>query len=134
MQRKAWHAAGDDVGAGLDLAAGRDPALVEFPHVVVTRYELRAILRRQLGDPWHAVVAGREVLDLPVAGQDAVAHVAREVDEVGIADDAIILELSLRGAPAHATPFVVHGGIHIDASSDSIRHPSIELPPIVQPR
>src|SRR5262245_16556415 len=101
MQGQARHTTRDDVCAGLDLAARRDPALVELPHVVVTRFELGAILRRKLGHPRHAVVARGEVFDLPVTRQDAVAHVAGEVDEIGMTDDAIVLELTLRGAPAY---------------------------------
>src|SRR5262249_22022070 len=104
MQRQARYSSGDDVRAGLDLASGRNPLVVKRAHVVVTGLERGAICRRQLTDPRHAVIARGKVLDLPMSSKNAVAHVAGEVNEIGVAECAVVLKLPLCGAPAQAAP------------------------------
>src|SRR6266567_9107468 len=92
----------DGIRAGLDLASGRGEPSGEVEHVAESGLELLAICRRQAADQRHALVARRKILDLPLPGKNAVADVPGEIDEVGIADDEIVLILPRSGAPAHA--------------------------------
>src|SRR3979411_866233 len=98
MQGKPRNAAGDDIGAGLNLSASRNPPPVELEHVLEAGLELRAIGGRQFGNPWHAIVTRRVILDLPVPRQNTLGHVAGEIDKIRIAQGAVVLKLTLRGA------------------------------------
>ena len=134
MQAQARRSPGDGIGAGLDLAARRDVSLGEFEHVLESDLELLAVLRRQATDPRHVFIARGKILDLPLPRQNAVADVAGKIDEVGIADDEIVLELPRAGAPAHAAPFVVQRRIEVGAAPDRVGDHRIELGPIGQKR
>src|SRR5260370_16902838 len=125
MQRKSGNSSGDDIRARLNLAAGRNPPPVELAHVLVSSLKRAAICRRQFVDPRHAVVARGKILDLPMPGENAVAHV--EVDEIGIADGAVVLKLPLKGAPAQAAPFIGHRRIEGDASANRVRDHPVDL-------
>src|SRR5215831_15768175 len=105
MQGKSGNSPGDDIRAGLNLASGRGPPPVELAHVLVSGLKRAAICRRQFVNPWHAVVARGKILDLPMPGENAVAHVAGKVDEIGIANSAVVLKLPRKGAGAQAAPF-----------------------------
>src|SRR5262249_61680044 len=104
MQGESGNASGNDVRAGLNLAASRNPPPVELAHVFVPGLEFPAIFRRQFFNPRHAVVARRKVLDLTMPGENAVADVARKVGEIDVAVRGIVLKLSMQGAEAHGAP------------------------------
>src|SRR5262249_18245501 len=117
MHAQTRRSARDGIGAGVNLAAGRDVSAGKLEHVPESDLDLLAILRRQAADPGRVLVARGEVLDLPLAGENAVGDIARDIGEVRIAEDAIVLELALQRAPAHAAPFVVQRGIEIGAAA-----------------
>src|SRR5258708_23807849 len=134
MQGKSGNSSGDDIRAGLNLAPGRNPPPVELAHVLVSGLKRATIRRREFVDPRHAVVARGKILDLPMPGENAVGDVAGEVDEIRIADGAVVLKLARKGAGAQAAPFIGHRRIEVDAAANGVRDHTVELAPIVELR
>src|SRR4029079_16899287 len=110
---KARRSTRDRIGTGLDLAASRDIAFGELEHVAESRLEFLAVFHRQPADERRILVARGEILDLPLARKDVVDHIAREIGEIGIAQRAVILKLTLQRASAHAAPFVMECWIEV---------------------
>ena len=132
MHAQARRSSRDGIRAGVNLAAGCDIPSGELEHVLESGLELLAICRRQAADPGRILVARGKVLDLPLPAENAVGDVAWNIRKVRIAQHAIILQLPLQGAPAHAAPFVVQRGIEVRAAANRIRDHSIQLGPVGQ--
>src|SRR6478672_9464558 len=117
MHAEARRSSRDGIRAGMNLSSRRDISSGELEHVLKSGLELLAVLRRQPADPGRVLVTRREVLDLPLPSENAVDNVARNIGKVRIAQHAIVLQLPLQGAPAHAAPFVVQRGIEVGAAA-----------------
>jgi hypothetical protein len=122
----------DGIRAGVNLSSRRDISAGELEHVLKSGLEFLAVLRRQPADPGRVLVTRREVLDLPLPSENAVDDVARNIGKVRIAQHAIVLQLPLQGAPAHAAPFVVQRGIEVGAAAHRVRDHGIEPAPVGQ--